>query len=120
MVGQRTLFDEVKGLHGPLGPRLSGEPEVLHEIQDWMQGGEDGILCSRDQVKLVLSSVPTTFPDDWKSPEGFEELNEAQKAAYLQITQAGFMRLTGPQIQLIIEMGVDYRKRYGGVFPVGR
>ena len=102
-----NLFEQTKNLRGPLGERLSGEPEILHEIQDWV-----GYGISRAQIQRILEYIPSVFPEKWKSPDGFDKLNEIEKKAYIDIMNSGPLNVPGPVIQSVIELGVDYRNRY--------
>ncbi len=102
-----NLFEQTKNLRGPLGERLSGEPEVLHEIQDWVDYG-----MSRAQIQRILEYVPSVFLEKWKSPDGFDKLNETEKKAYMDIMNIGPLGVTGPVIQRVIELGVEYRSKY--------
>jgi len=100
-----TLWDEVKELV-IIGERLSGEPEILHEIEDRLR--QEGSTANRAQIRKVLESVPHIFPEDWKSPEDYNSLTPQQKAIYLQLTGLGF-RLTGLEIQRVIELALQYK-----------
>jgi len=101
-----SLFDQTKDLKF-IGERLSGEPEALHEIQDWV-----GYGMSRPQIQKILEYVPSIFQENWKSPESFDELNDKEKEAYNKIMNVGPFGIPGPFIQRVIELGVDYRNRY--------
>lgn len=105
-----NLFEQTKELRGPLGPRISGDPEVLHEVRDWIGNG-----MSRAQIKKILEYVPEVFPYDWKSPEGFDELNDKEKEAYKEIAKIGPFEMPGPVIQRVIKSGVEYHKKYSQV-----
>lgn len=103
-----SLFDQTKGL-AVMGERLSGDPEVLHEIQDMTE-----LPIAREQIKTILRCVPDIFPEDWQSPEDFKELSDDQKRTYFEINKnAGIFRLTGPDIQTIIELGIAFRETHG-------
>lgn len=105
-----NLFDQTKNLKGPLGERLSGDPEVLHEIQDWMEYG-----MSRPQIQKILEYVPSAFLEDWKSPKEFDELNDKEKEAYKEIMKIGPLGIPGPFIQKVIEFGINYRNKYSNL-----
>ena len=107
-----SLFDQVKDLEGPLGPRLSGEPEILHEIEDYFRQVEFYPVV-RDQIRRILEYVPKVFPENWESPEGFDQLNQKQQEAYRDIAQTGLQGCPGPIIQQVIKLGLDYRQKYG-------
>lgn len=98
-----SLFDETKDIV-IIGARLSGEPEIVHEIEDYMRATSDYPIV-RDQIKLILTFVPLVFPKDWKSPEGFDEMTDRQQKAFMVIHEAGTRlgQLTGPVIQEVIE-----------------
>lgn len=100
-----NLFDQTKDLK-LFGERISGEPEVLHEVQDWAL-----VPANRGQIRKVLEFVPETFPEDWQSPEGYDELTPEQKVAYWEIAKDGISPLDGYSIQRIIEYGVCFRER---------
>lgn len=104
-----TLWDEVKELV-VIGERLSGDPEILHEIEDVMIRGE-GSVANRAQIQKVLESVPHIFSEEWVSPEDYNGLAPAQKIIYTQLANSG-IRLTGPEIQKIIETAIQYKFRH--------
>lgn len=106
-----NLFEQTRDLQGPLGPRLSGEPEIVHEIEDHFRQVEFYPIV-RDQVKKILEFVPSVFLENWKSPEGYEELNPQQQEAYKEIIKSGLQACPGPVIQKVIELAVDYRDKY--------
>jgi len=101
-----TLWDEVKE-STITGERLSGEPEILHEIEDIMRIG--GSFANRSQIKKVLEAVPYIFPENWVSPESFNDLTSAQKIIYTQLANLGVCHLTGLEIQKIIETALQYK-----------
>lgn len=106
-----TLYDQVKGLVR-FGPRISGQPEVLHDIED-MCRANTSIPIVMDQIKMILELVPATFPEDWKSPDSYEELPPDQQTAYQEIGQNGLTCCPGPVIECVIRYAVAYRKAYG-------
>ncbi len=106
MSQELNLFEQTKNLEF-IGERLSGEPEILHEIQEWA-----GLPTSRSQIQRVLEYVPRVFPEDWKSPEDFHQLTPKQQRAYLDIARVGPFRLTGPDIELVIKLGAGFRDHY--------
>lgn len=79
---QETLYDQIKDIH-LYGPRLSGEPEVVHEIEDiWRcnpDAPEHNYPLIRDEISALLNAVPDPFPQDWEAPDSFEELTEKQR-----------------------------------------
>lgn len=106
-----SLFEQVKNIE-ILGERLSGEPEILHEIEDYFRKVEFYPII-RNQVKRILEHVPNIFPEDWKSPESFDKLNEKEKQAYVDIAKQGIKQIPGPIIQRVIELAIEYRQKYG-------
>lgn len=104
-----NLFEQIKNIR-IIGERLSGEPEILHEIEDYFRNVEF-YPTIRDQIRKVLEYVPSIFPEDWKSPGGFDELNFKQQEAYKDIARSGITICRGPIIQRIIELAVEYRDR---------
>jgi hypothetical protein len=106
MTKLENLFEQTKSLKF-IGKRLSGEPEVLHEIQYWVDYG-----MSRDQIKIILEYVPSVFPEDWKSPDSYDEMSEKERKAYDDIMKIGPLGIPGPYIQRVIELGIDFRNRY--------
>ncbi len=102
-----NLFEQTKDIEF-IGERLSGEPEVLHEAQMWCNGG-----ITRDQIKRILEYAPLVFPENWKSPDSYAELNEQQKEAYQEIAKEGIFPCPGPLIQQVIEHAVYFRDTYG-------
>lgn len=110
-MGIETLFDQVKDIH-ILGPRLNGEPEIVHEIEDYYRSFESFPII-RDQIRVILENVPKAFPETWKSPESYDALSPEQKKAYVDIMKAGISACPGPVIQRVIELAIEYRARYG-------
>lgn len=104
-----NLFEQTKNL-GIIGERLSGEPEILHEIEDYFRQVQHYPII-RNQIKRILQYVPAVFPEDWKSPEGFDELSEKEKGAYIDIMKQGLQVIPGPVIQKVIGLAVEYRER---------
>ena len=105
-----NLFEQTKNLE-LIGARLSGESEVVHDIEDYFRQVE---FCPivRDQIKTILEFVPAVFPEDWKSPDGYDKLNPQQQEAYVKIAKNGLQGCPGPVIQRVIELAVDYRTQY--------
>jgi len=103
-----TLWDEVKELV-VIGERLSGDPEILHEIEDIIR--VEGSVANRAQIQKVLESVPHIFSEKWVSPEDYNGLTPTQKIIYAQLANSG-IRLKGPEIQKIIEAAIQYKSRY--------
>ena len=85
----------------------SDVPDVLLGIKFWC-----GFEVCIEQIRTVLNYVPVVFPEDWKSPECYEELSYEEKIIYWHIANSGQFNLTGPEIQRIIELGVEYRDQY--------
>ena len=104
----QSLFSQAKDLNGPLGPRLSGEPEILHEVQLYI-----GYGMSRAQIQRILEYVPEVFPENWESPGSYQSLNDIEKKAYIDIAKVGPFTIPGPIIQGVIEIAVEYRRLYG-------
>lgn len=105
-----NLFEQTKNLER-IGARLSGEPEIVHDIEDYFRQVEFYPIV-RDQIKTILEFVPSVFPEDWKSPEGYDELNSEQQEAYMKIAENGIRGCPGPIIQRVIELTVEYRNKY--------
>jgi len=105
-----NLFEQTKNLEH-IGARLSGEPEIVHDIEDHFRQVEFYPIV-RDQIKTILELVPSVFPEDWESPEGYDELNPQQREAYVKIARNGLKACHGPVIQKVIELAVDYRTKY--------
>lgn len=105
-----NLFEQTKNLER-IGERLSGEAEILHDIEDYFRNVEFYPVV-RDQIKRILQYVPSVFPEEWKSPESFEKLNEKEKQAYKDIAKNGVKCAPGPIIQKVIELAVEYKDKY--------
>lgn len=105
-----NLFEQTKNLER-IGERLSGEPEILHDIEDYFRQVEPFPVV-RDQIKRILQYVPGIFSEDWKSQESFDKLNEKEKQAYKDIAKNGITQVSGPVIQKVIELGVEYKNKY--------
>ncbi len=105
-----NLFEQIKDIE-IIGARLSGEPEVIHEIEDYFRQTEYYPIV-RNQIKRILQYVPPIFPENWKSPEGFDELSEREKKAYIDIAKQGLQQIPGPVIQKVIELAIGYREEY--------
>lgn len=52
MAEKLNLWNQIEELEGPFGPRLSGEPEIVHEAQDFLR--ELGISIGRIQIQIIL------------------------------------------------------------------
>ena len=107
-----NLFEQIKNIE-IIGERLSGEPEIFHEMQMWL--GITGLV--RDQIQRILEYTPSVFPEDWKSPERYGELSEEQKKAYRDIAEHGIFQCSGSVIQKVIEQGIYYKKIMEGKLP---
>jgi len=105
-----TLFDQTNDLE-IIGGRLSGDPEIVHEIEDHFRQVQHYPII-RPQIKKILELVPLVFPEDWKSPKGYDELDSRQQEAYAEIAKAGIAQCPGPVIQRVIELAVLYRDKY--------
>ncbi|MBI4101069.1 hypothetical protein HY441_01170 [Candidatus Microgenomates bacterium] len=108
--GTPDLFEQTKDLT-IVGERLSGEAEILHEIEDYFRMVEFYPIV-RDQIQGILESVPRIFPEDWQSPESFDDLDENQQDAYLRIAKAGLQPCPGPIMQKVIELAIELRARH--------
>lgn len=106
----QSLFQQVEHLEF-LGPRLSGEAEVLHEIEAYFRRVEFYPII-RDQTKKILEFVPDAFPEDWKSSDGYDELTPQQQRAYREIAKVGLCVCPGPVIQKVIGLAVEFRKNH--------
>lgn len=102
---QASLFEQTKDMV-IYGDRLSGEPEILHEVQDLVTAG-----VSRPQIQEILEAVPSVFPENWQSPDSYSKLTFEQKKAYVRIAKIGPFRLIGPEIQEIIETAIEVRDK---------
>ncbi len=111
MSPEQDLWNQVEHLDGPMGPRLSGEPEVLHEIQEALK--KQGLPIGRNQIQIILENVPNVFPKDWQNPESFDQLTDVQKETGLRITGANpIIPIYGDTIQRVIEEAISYRERF--------
>ena len=111
MSAEQNLWSQVQKLEGPQGPRLSGEPEVLHEIQEHFR--RQGVVISRIQIQIILESVPEIFSEDWENPGSFDQLSEEQQERGFQITDANpKVPIYGDTVQKIIEEAVFYRDKF--------
>ncbi len=107
-----NLWSQVENVEGPFGPRLSGEPEIVHETQDFLR--EQGIPISRAQIQIILESVPDVFPEGWLDPGTFEQLSDKQKEVGYKIIEANpKVRVYGLGVQKVIEFAVSYRNQFG-------
>lgn len=111
LIVANNLFEQTKDLEGPLGPRLSGEPKILYEIEDYFRQVEFYPIV-RDQIKRILEYVPFVFPENWKSPDNFAEMSELEKKAYTEIARVGLQQIPGPIIQRVIEVTIEHRNNY--------
>lgn len=102
-----NLFEQTKDLKN-IGQRLSGEPEVLHDLEDQFRL-MDSFPIVRRQIQAILEYVPSVFPEDWASPESYDDLTSEQKEAYAKIYRKGIFQCPGPVIQEVIELAVKYR-----------
>jgi hypothetical protein len=96
---QESLFDKVKDKD----PRLSGDPGIVHDIEDYFRQVEFYPII-RKQIQAILENVPSVFPYDWKSPQGYDELDNNQRKAYVEIARKGLYSCPGPVIQKVIEL----------------
>jgi len=104
-----SLFEQTKSLER-VGERLSGEPEIIHDIEDYCRQTETCLIV-RDQIKRILQYVPSVFPENWKSPNSFKQLSKTEKTAYTDIAKNGLTQIPGPIIQKVIELGVEYKTK---------
>lgn len=111
MAAVTTLWQQVERLE-ILGGRLGGEAEVLYEIEGYFREIAP-YLIARAQIRKILESVPLVFSEDWQSPEGYPELTPWQKEVYRELYEIGGRLgvITGPVIQKVIELGLDYKAR---------
>ena len=105
-----NLFEQTKDLK-IIGERLSGETEIVHEIEDSFRSVEFYPIV-RNQIKTILEFVPLIFPQDWKSPDEYIKLSPEQQEAYKKIKTSGIQACPGPVIQRVIELAVHYQKQY--------
>lgn len=105
-----NLFKQVEGLQR-IGPRLSGEAEVLHDIEDYFRSCSSFPIV-RNQIRVILELVPDAFAENWQSPETYEEMTEPEKQAYAKIARSGLLACPGPYIQAVIELAVQFREKY--------
>jgi len=103
-----TLWDEVKTLK-IIGDRLSGEPEILHELEDHFRNVKFYPI-NREQIKIILKLVPEVFPEDWKTPDSYDKLTSNQQVAYKKIAKKGFQSIPGPIIQKVIELALEIKQ----------
>ncbi len=73
--------------------------------------------ASNDQIKLLLKSVPSVFPENWKASPGsgaqnqsVEELTPQQKEVLEKLQTLGRTQMTTRKIEAIIHKGVLFRK----------
>lgn len=83
MSDTKTLYDQVKDIE-IIGARLSGEPEVVHEIERWWRTNKDYPLI-RDEIVAILQNCPNPFPMNFRAPKSAQELDPAQFAILEQI-----------------------------------
>ncbi len=105
-----NLFEQLKNI-GIVGERLSGEPEILHEIEDYFRKAEFYPII-REQIKRILQYVPGVFPENWKSPDSNDKLNPKQQEAYTDIAKNGNQGIRGPIIQKVIELAAEYKNMH--------
>ena len=108
-----SLFEQTKDLKR-IGPRLSGDAEVVHDIEDQFRAGTEGINSwpvTRKQIQKILEFVPSIFPENWKSPWSYKDMTPEQQEAYAKIYN-GIAVCPGPVIQRVIELAVGYREKY--------
>lgn len=110
-----TLFDTVKDLEY-IGSRLSGDAEVIHEIEHYFRMPENFFEIIRPQITKILELVPEVFPENWKSPNTYAELNQREKEAFQDIAQAGIRKLPGLVVEKVIELAVEFRKEPRALF----
>jgi len=111
MAERLNLWNQVEGLEGPFGPRLSGEPEIVHEAQDFLR--ELGIPISRIQIQIILKNVPEVFPEDWQDPGTFDQLSDKQKEVGYKIAEVNpVVPIYGVGVQKVIEFAVSYRNQF--------
>jgi hypothetical protein len=107
---KESLFNQVKDIE-IIGQRLSGEPEIVHESEDFFRRRLYPPIIRR-QIKKILEYVPSVFPEGWKSPESYNQLTESEKKAYENIARNGIFQIPGPMIQEVIELAIKYREAY--------
>lgn len=76
MADTKTLYDEVKGIE-IIGARLSGEPEVVHEIEDWWRANKEYPII-RDEIVVILQNCPNPFPMNFRAPQNAQGLTPHQ------------------------------------------
>ena len=106
-----NLFEQTKDLH-IIGERLSGEPEIVHEIEDKFRRSNHFYPVIRNQIEAILRLVPSVFPEDWQSPERYDGMTPKQQRAYIEIAKKGVCACPGPIIQRTIELALEYREKY--------
>ena len=112
MSPELSLWSQTKDLTGPLGKRLSSAAEVLHEIQDLFT--RSGHQIGRNQIKIILESVPEIFPEDWEYPGGFDDLSDEQKETGFRITGDNpQVPIYGDSVQEVIKAAVSFREKHG-------
>lgn len=94
-----------------LDARLSDDPGILFDVQDAIRL-LTGFPIVRSQIRLILESCPSIFPEDWQSPDGYDDLSLPQKECYARIAQAGLFQCPGPIIEETIRQGKSYLKRW--------
>lgn len=113
MSPELSLWSQTENLKGPLGSRLSGDAEVLHEIQNLFS--RNGCTIGRNQIKIILESVPEIFPEDWENLEDFSALSAPQKEAGYRIAGDNpQVPIYGDSVQRVIEAAVLYRDKFSG------
>ena len=105
-----NLFEETKDLK-IRGERISGEPEIVHEIEDYFRETEFYPI-GRKQIRVILEASPSIFPYDWKSPRSLKGFDKEQREAYDMIADSGFTACPGPVIEKVISLAIEYKRRY--------
>ena len=91
------------------GAPLSGDPEVLHHIEEYFRTVER-IPIVRKQIRKILELVPTVFPQNWKSPSTYEQFSPEEQSGHSKIANAGIFTCGGSTIQRVIELALDFKK----------
>jgi len=112
MSPELSLWDQTEHLDGPQGTRFSGEPEILHEIQDTLN--REGVPIGRNQIRIILESVPEIFPEGWKNPGSFDQLSDPQQTAGFRITEDNpQVPIFGETVQRVIEEAITFKGKFG-------
>lgn len=111
MSPELSLWDQTEHLDGRQGSRLSGEPEILHEIQDAVKRA--GVPIGRNQIRIILESVPEIFPEGWRNPGTFDQLSDTQQEAGYRITEDNpQVPIYGETVQRVIEEAIIFRDKF--------